>query len=109
MSLPILSAVLFDLDGTLIDTAPDFIRIIHLLCQEDGVPPPTPEQIREAAGEVILGSGVEHAVRGVEQVQLRGAPGLSGCGRRHQERAGEGSLAIDGDGADAFEVRLGLG
>jgi phosphoglycolate phosphatase len=51
MSLPILSAVLFDLDGTLIDTAPDFIRIIHLLCQEDGVPPPTPEQIRVQVSE----------------------------------------------------------
>jgi 2-phosphoglycolate phosphatase len=51
MSQPILSAVLFDLDGTLIDTAPDFIRIIHLLCQEDGVAPPTPEQIRVQVSE----------------------------------------------------------
>jgi N-acetyl-D-muramate 6-phosphate phosphatase len=51
MSRPILSAVLFDLDGTLIDTAPDFIRIIHLLCQEDGVTPPTPEQIRVQVSE----------------------------------------------------------
>lgn len=51
MSLPTLSAVLFDLDGTLIDTAPDFIRIIHLLCQEDGVTPPTPAQIRVQVSE----------------------------------------------------------
>lgn len=51
MSLPTLSAVLFDLDGTLIDTAPDFIRIIQLLCQEDGVTPPTPAQIRVQVSE----------------------------------------------------------
>lgn len=30
-------AVLFDLDGTLIDTAPDFIRIIQQMCREKGV------------------------------------------------------------------------
>ncbi len=31
-----IKAVLFDLDGTLIDTAADFIRIIQLMCQEKG-------------------------------------------------------------------------
>jgi phosphoglycolate phosphatase len=29
-------AVLFDLDGTLIDTAADFIRIIQNMCREEG-------------------------------------------------------------------------
>lgn len=31
-----IKAVLFDLDGTLIDTAADFIRIIQLMCKEKG-------------------------------------------------------------------------
>lgn len=30
-----MSAVLFDLDGTLIDTAADFIRIIQAMCREE--------------------------------------------------------------------------
>lgn len=45
------NAVLFDLDGTLIDTAPDFIRIIHELCQEEGIPPPSAAAIRTQVSE----------------------------------------------------------
>lgn len=40
-------AVLFDLDGTLIDTAPDFVRIIHRLCQRYNKPMPSNQAIRE--------------------------------------------------------------
>lgn len=40
-------AVLFDLDGTLIDTAPDFIRIIRAMCREQGLPLPSEALIRE--------------------------------------------------------------
>lgn len=43
----IIKAVLFDLDGTLIDTAPDFIRIIKDMCLEQGVACPSDAQIRE--------------------------------------------------------------
>ena len=50
MSQPI-AAVLFDLDGTLIDTAPDFIRIVRELCVEDGVPEPSAAQIRSQVSE----------------------------------------------------------
>lgn len=42
-----IAAVLFDLDGTLIDTAPDFIRIIKKLCAKDGLVCPTETAIRE--------------------------------------------------------------
>lgn len=42
-----IQAVLFDLDGTLIDTAPDFIRIIQNLCQKDGRVAPSAAAIRE--------------------------------------------------------------
>ena len=50
MSRPI-AAVLFDLDGTLIDTAPDFIRIVRKLCAEDGIPEPSAAQIRSQVSE----------------------------------------------------------
>lgn len=50
MSQPI-AAVLFDLDGTLIDTAPDFIRIVHQLCAEDQLPAPSAAQIRSQVSE----------------------------------------------------------
>lgn len=39
-------AVLFDLDGTLIDTAPDFIRIIRTMCQKHKRICPTDSDIR---------------------------------------------------------------
>lgn len=40
-------AVLFDLDGTLIDTAPDFIRIIRQMCHKYECTTPSDAQIRE--------------------------------------------------------------
>lgn len=42
-----IKAILFDLDGTLIDTAPDFIRIIKVMCQKHNHPCPTDATIRE--------------------------------------------------------------
>lgn len=41
------NTVLFDLDGTLIDTAPDFIRIIKQMCAKYNHPAPTDTAIRE--------------------------------------------------------------
>lgn len=41
------AAVLFDLDGTLIDTAADFVRIIKVMCAKHHHPCPSDEAIRE--------------------------------------------------------------
>ena len=46
-----MKAVLFDLDGTLIDTAADFIRIIQQMCREEGRPLVAPEMIRTQVSE----------------------------------------------------------
>ncbi len=46
-----IAAVLFDLDGTLIDTAPDFIRIIKLLCADEGIDVPGDALIRAQVSE----------------------------------------------------------
>lgn len=42
------STVLFDLDGTLIDTAPDFIRCLNILRQQSGLCALPAEQIRRS-------------------------------------------------------------
>lgn len=42
-----IEAVLFDLDGTLIDTAPDFVRIVNQLRQEQGMTPFPYDTIRQ--------------------------------------------------------------
>ena len=39
------SAVLFDLDGTLVDTAPDFIAVLTRLCRRENVSPPSPAAV----------------------------------------------------------------
>lgn len=58
------SAVLFDLDGTLIDTAPDFVRCLNLVRKGFDLPPLAPEKIRPhvsdgARAMVRLGFGLE--------------------------------------------------
>ena len=46
-----IKAVLFDLDGTLIDTAADFIRIIQAMCREGSVEVVSAERIRTQVSE----------------------------------------------------------
>ncbi|MFV5508094.1 HAD family hydrolase [Acinetobacter sp. 197] len=46
-----MKAVLFDLDGTLIDTAADFVRIIQQMCREEGRALVEPELIRTQVSE----------------------------------------------------------
>ncbi|HET6546020.1 MAG TPA: HAD-IA family hydrolase [Rhodanobacteraceae bacterium] len=50
-------AVLFDLDGTLVDSAPDLIAAVTRLCAEIGAPPPMAETVRRsvsAGGRAML-------------------------------------------------------
>ncbi|WP_027859489.1 HAD family hydrolase [Marinobacterium jannaschii] len=49
-----LEAVFFDLDGTLLDTAPDFHRVVNLMRQQDQLAPVTMELMRE---QVSNGAG----------------------------------------------------
>lgn len=62
-------AILFDLDGTLVDTAPDFVRIIHSLCQMHCLPKPPADLIRAqvSAGATAM---VRLCLSGVDKTQL---------------------------------------
>ncbi|MCK9502880.1 MAG: HAD-IA family hydrolase [Porticoccaceae bacterium] len=67
MSKPLPSsykAVLFDLDGTLLDTAPDFVTTLNRMLAEKNLPPLPPEKIRAAVtngsvGLIELGFGLK--------------------------------------------------
>src|SRR6185312_12385171 len=64
MTRPPPRAVLFDLDGTLIDSAPDLIAAVEALCHELGAPPPDPARVREvvsAGGRAMLRRGLPGA------------------------------------------------
>nr|WP_251068351.1 phosphoglycolate phosphatase [Marinobacter sp. C7] len=55
---------MFDLDGTLIDTAPDFIRCLNQLRDQHGLAPLPPEQIRRSVSNgaramIRVGFGLE--------------------------------------------------
>jgi phosphoglycolate phosphatase len=57
-------AVLFDLDGTLIDSAPDLIAAVEALCRELGAPPPDAARVRQvvsAGGRAMLRRGLPGA------------------------------------------------
>lgn len=63
------SAVLFDLDGTLIDTAPDFIRCLNQLRQLHNLEPLAAEQIRPSVSNgaramIRVGFGLEPEYEG---------------------------------------------
>ena len=59
-----LQAVLFDLDGTLVDSAPDLISAVQALCAELGAPPPDAGAVRRvvsAGGRAMLRQGLPGA------------------------------------------------
>ena len=61
-----IDAVLFDLDGTLLDTAPDIMHAIHQVLQNENIAPASIEQVRPQVShgafrliENILGPDVD--------------------------------------------------
>ena len=46
-----IECVLFDLDGTLIDTAPDFVKVVNQLLQENARPAISEERIRQTVSD----------------------------------------------------------
>jgi phosphoglycolate phosphatase len=68
-------AVIFDLDGTLIDTADEFIRVVQLMRSQRGLPPLPNEQVRKSVSNgsgalVTLALGSEPETADHEQLRL---------------------------------------
>ena len=55
-----LEALIFDLDGTLVDTAPDLTRVTNLLLAEAGLPLLAPGQVRAMVGHGARQIGRAH-------------------------------------------------
>jgi phosphoglycolate phosphatase len=71
-----LKAVVFDLDGTLLDTAPEFITVLHQLRAEHQLPPLSEGSIRSkvshgARALVTLSLGLQPEDTGFEEKRLR--------------------------------------
>ena len=74
--IPISGAVVFDLDGTLVDTADDFIPVVQQLQAENGFAPTAPERIRQSVSNgaralVCLGLALDSDDPRVEVHRLR--------------------------------------
>ena len=71
-----LQAVIFDLDGTLVDTADEFVPVVQTLRAEHGYAPMDPDRIRASVSNgaralVSLGLGLEEDAPGFESKRLR--------------------------------------
>ncbi|WP_237058533.1 HAD family hydrolase [Microbulbifer sediminum] len=71
-----MKAVLFDLDGTLFDTAPDFIVVLNQLRQQEKMPPLPADKIRAvvsngAGAMVSLGFGQDEGAPEFESLRQR--------------------------------------
>tara|TARA_R110002072_G_scaffold4663_1_gene32316 strand:- start:47152 stop:47850 length:699 start_codon:yes stop_codon:yes gene_type:complete len=63
------STVLFDLDGTLVDTAPDFTAVLNNMCRAAGIAPPTAQAIHAT---------VSSGARALVELSFRKQPGDTG-------------------------------
>ena len=69
-----LQAVLFDMDGTLLDTAPDFIAILQAMRQDQGLPPADEARLRgviSGGAKAMILAGFEVDPQGAELEPLR--------------------------------------
>ncbi|MGZ3185133.1 MAG: phosphoglycolate phosphatase [Telluria sp.] len=98
-----IAAAIVDLDGTMVDTLPDFDAALNRMCAELGVPPVTRTQI-----EHLVGKGSENLVRGVlalglpaDQVESRFEAALASYQRHY--------LAVNGAHSTVYrDVAAGL-
>ena len=71
-----MESVLFDLDGTLVDTAPDFFRVVNEMLQEDGLAPLSYPAIRSTVSDgaralIKLAYGLDMGDEGFDEKRQR--------------------------------------
>ena len=72
-----LQAVLFDMDGTLLDTAPDFIAIIQGMRQDRGLAPADEARLRgviSGGAKAMILAGFGGSRMGIRTTPVRRAP-----------------------------------
>lgn len=88
-----LQGVLFDLDGTLLDSAPDLYAALRVQCAEEGVPPPPYAPVRE-----VVSRGARAVLRCA--FAARGEPALEALMPRYlqlyQDVMAQQTRAFDG-------------
>ncbi len=95
-------AVLFDLDGTLVDTAPDFITVLNAQRRDHGLPPLCDNTIRDT---------VSDGARALTRLAFGGQPGEPRFERFRQELLDRyeqevGNAAVLFEGMDSALTRL---
>lgn len=70
-----ITGVLFDLDGTLVDTAPDLVNALNLALTEHGYPTKLLEQVRDAAsnGSLALVNAAQPSISDEEKALIQQA------------------------------------
>ena len=71
-----IKSVLFDLDGTLLDTAPDFLKVLNTILTEESRPPVSEQQVRAtvssgASALVQLGFAIDEQHKDFERLRQR--------------------------------------
>jgi 2-phosphoglycolate phosphatase len=96
-----IQGVLFDLDGTLLDSAPDLYAALVVQCAEEGVPPPPYASVRE-----VVSRGARAVLR--RAFGGRGEPALESLVPRYlelyQDVMAQQTVAFDG--VDDLLVRI---
>ena len=94
-----MQAVLFDLDGTLIDTAPDIAAALNLALQRAGLRPATPDQVRGWIGDgtrASLAKAVRAAGVAADAVEAQVGALWSGLEFDYAQACGEHSRLYPG-------------
>lgn len=107
---PAVHAVLFDLDGTLADSAPDLVAALATLCDEIGAAPPDPvavSRVVSAGGRAILRQGLP----GIDDARVKAL--LPRYLDLYATRSNAATVLYDGiaamlDGLDARSIAWGI-
>lgn len=92
VTIPDWTCILFDLDGTIADSAPGITASLGFMFEEMGLPVPSPDELREWVGPPILDSFRDRA----GMTPAEAAQALAIYRQHYLEHAGTGSPIFEG-------------